>query len=209
MECADVYLTGQSRVEVLWRTLIADTYDRAHPASPQLATHFRYWIVGRLLHAHKVITGRFFDKDYHDTAYPHVEELARSDASKIVPDTQELLEYAREKELDEDAFFQKMLRETYAFILNPAPARLGRSFFITSNGHMCLGPESVERGDSVWILAGGATPFVLREAPKVATGAGELKSCCMTFIGETYVHGIMHGEALKGRDILWQDIAIS
>jgi len=60
---------------------------------------------------------------------------------------------------------------------------VGRCFFITQKGYIGLGPEIARKWDSVVVLLGGQTPYVLR--PKGAS-AYEL-------IGETYVHGIMDG----------------
>lgn len=50
-----------------------------------------------------------------------------------------------------------------------------------------LGPAGVVGRDEVWVLNGAKTPVVLR---KVGEGRYE-------FLGEAYVHGIMHGEALE------------
>jgi len=50
-----------------------------------------------------------------------------------------------------------------------------------------MGPTALEPGDEVWLLEGGMTPFILRRRPG---------SECYRMIGEAYVHGIMHGEAM-------------
>ena len=60
-----------------------------------------------------------------------------------------------------------------------------RRFFVTESGHMGIGPPTMATGDSVVILYGGYTPFILR-----AQG-DEYR-----FIGESYVHGMMQGEAV-------------
>lgn len=62
----------------------------------------------------------------------------------------------------------------------------GRLFFITSNGYMGLAPLSTRSGDLICIFLGGRTPFVLRP-----DGKNTYK-----FIGECYVEGRMHGEAM-------------
>lgn len=54
----------------------------------------------------------------------------------------------------------------------------------TEKGFYCLGPAETEAGDVIALLQGGKTPFVLRTA-------GEE----MRLVGESCVHGIMHGEA--------------
>lgn len=57
------------------------------------------------------------------------------------------------------------------------------------------GPRSVERGDEVWILAGGEVPYILRRTdPSSKTTNGESRH---RLVGETYVHGIMHGDPYR------------
>jgi hypothetical protein len=75
---------------------------------------------------------------------------------------------------------------------------VNQAFFITANGYVGVGPPNIQVADEVWVLFGGRVPFVLRpdgvgvcEPPK-AVEANE-----RFFIGDTYVHGIMDGEAVK------------
>jgi hypothetical protein len=69
----------------------------------------------------------------------------------------------------------------------------GRVFFITKKGYIGIAPKDSTNGDSVAILHSARTPFILREAGGVS-GKWRL-------VGDSYVHGIMAGEALdmKGR----------
>jgi hypothetical protein len=62
----------------------------------------------------------------------------------------------------------------------------GKSLCVTTSGRICLTPSETRVGDSVAILYGGRTPYVLRPV-------GE----DFEFVGESYVHGLMKGEALK------------
>ncbi|KAJ5063185.1 heterokaryon incompatibility protein-domain-containing protein [Bipolaris maydis] len=62
-----------------------------------------------------------------------------------------------------------------------------RKVFMTSQGYYGLGQESLHVGDSICLLLGGDSPFIIREA---GNGYCEL-------IGESYVHGLMHGEFLR------------
>lgn len=62
-----------------------------------------------------------------------------------------------------------------------------RRFFVTRSGYMGLGPNSMQRGDKVFVFPGGDVPFVLRASE---TGRYRL-------VGEAYVHGMMNGEALN------------
>ena len=60
-----------------------------------------------------------------------------------------------------------------------------RRFFTTRKGYIGLGPLSMKPGDNVCILRGGQVPFLLRK-----------DGVHHRFIGESYVHGIMTGEAM-------------
>ncbi|KAI0131886.1 heterokaryon incompatibility protein-domain-containing protein [Xylariales sp. AK1849] len=72
-----------------------------------------------------------------------------------------------------------------------------QAFFITESGYIGLGPPTIEVGDEVWVLSGGRTPFVLRACDDSAP-VGE--SDQYQFVGDTYVYGIMWGEAVVGRE---------
>lgn len=62
-----------------------------------------------------------------------------------------------------------------------------RRLFLTKDGLLCLGPELARSGDEVWIVRGSRVPVLLR---KTMDGNG------YNLIGETYVHGVMYGEAV-------------
>ena len=68
-----------------------------------------------------------------------------------------------------------------------------RKLVIIHPGGLGLAPDSVQIGDEVWILAGSQVPFILRS---VDGSPRRYK-----LIGEAYVHGIMHGEAMEGVDL--------
>ncbi|CAH0058620.1 unnamed protein product [Clonostachys solani] len=65
------------------------------------------------------------------------------------------------------------------------PRCFNRSLLITAKGYVGLGPLDVEEGDIISIFHGVTVPLVLRK---------QTKAEYHSFIGETYVHGIMHGE---------------
>jgi hypothetical protein len=60
-----------------------------------------------------------------------------------------------------------------------------RRFAITRNGRFCLVPGATKGGDLVCILSNSRVPYIFRPRTE---GIGYQN------IGETYVHGIMHGE---------------
>ncbi|KAF5703502.1 heterokaryon incompatibility protein het-6 [Fusarium globosum] len=72
------------------------------------------------------------------------------------------------------------------FAITVDDAGTDRVLFITEKGYLGLGPARTEVGDVVSLIAGVHVPFVLR---KGAQG--------WILVGETYVHGVMYGEALN------------
>jgi Heterokaryon incompatibility protein (HET) len=58
----------------------------------------------------------------------------------------------------------------------------GRKFYISSFGHLGLGPRSVEKGDEIVILFGGHVPYLLRK-----------DSNRYRLVGESFVDGLMEG----------------
>jgi hypothetical protein len=75
-----------------------------------------------------------------------------------------------------------------AFEARLKDVKRGHRMIRTREGYIGMGPVSAAVGDEIWVLRGARVPFVLR--PRAG---GDYQ-----VIGEAYVHGIMHGEALKG-----------
>jgi len=68
------------------------------------------------------------------------------------------------------------------------------TFFITKQGYIGIGPPDTQPGDQVWVFDGGRVPFVARktEQDNVVDSIHKLH-----LVGDTYVHGIMDGEAVQ------------
>ncbi|KAM7212723.1 heterokaryon incompatibility protein 6, OR allele [Rhypophila decipiens] len=66
---------------------------------------------------------------------------------------------------------------------------INQAFFITKTGYMGIGPPNIAKQDEIWVLDGGNVPFVLR---RESNGGSSRR-----FIGDAYVHGIMHGQAVN------------
>jgi hypothetical protein len=67
---------------------------------------------------------------------------------------------------------------------------------VTERGYLGLVPHDAVAGDSVVLIDGGAVPFVVR-------GCGDAeRPYITTLVGECYVHGIMHGEAMGFGDLV-------
>lgn len=67
-----------------------------------------------------------------------------------------------------------------------------RMFFITEVGSVGTGPMSMEPGEHISVLYGGYTPFVVRQVD----GVGDED---YLFLGESFVNGLMNGEALDDK----------
>lgn len=65
----------------------------------------------------------------------------------------------------------------------------GRAFFVSTTGFIGLCPKNTIPGDEIYILLGAATPFVIRVP----------EDKVVRFVGECFVLGVMHGEAVEGR----------
>jgi hypothetical protein len=63
--------------------------------------------------------------------------------------------------------------------------RWSGTFFITTDGHLGIGPESTQPGDHIIVLDGARSPFVLRKL-------GD--STDYALLGDSSVLGLMHGE---------------
>jgi hypothetical protein len=68
----------------------------------------------------------------------------------------------------------------------------GRKLIFTYKGYIGIGPAASQTGDTVCVLAGGATPFLLRRDPHSQPSKRRF-----VLVGETYIHGIMRGEAVQ------------
>ncbi|KAI1872823.1 uncharacterized protein JN550_003697 [Neoarthrinium moseri] len=71
----------------------------------------------------------------------------------------------------------------------------GRMLFVTEKGYIGLGGPEVTVGDVVAVFYGGNMPFVLR--PLIAQKG---RSMQYEYVGQSYIHGIMDGEMLRGDD---------
>ena len=72
---------------------------------------------------------------------------------------------------------------------------LGKHFATTVDKYMATVPDGTEPGDLISIMLGCATPFIVRE------DAGRY-----ILVGECYVHGLMHGEAMEMEQRKLQEI---
>lgn len=70
-----------------------------------------------------------------------------------------------------------------------------RRLFLTRDGRVGCGPKLMKAGDVVFVMKGAQTACILRPV--------EGKDYWL-FVGEAYVHGIMHGEIFDQEEINWE-----
>jgi hypothetical protein len=68
-----------------------------------------------------------------------------------------------------------------------------KDIFLTTKGYLGLGQEGFQIGDIICVFSGGEVPFLLRHISLPEDRKFQLLSEC-------YVHGVMDGEALQGRN---------
>jgi hypothetical protein len=97
---------------------------------------------------------------------------------------------------DEDKEYRAVVEE----------ACINRRFFVTKEGGFGLGPWNLKKGDTVCILLGGRTPFVLRRRHDRASRKKHAdenidSTPFYKLIGEAYVDGLMYYERSVDEDI--------
>ncbi|KAF7854534.1 uncharacterized protein EAF02_011709 [Botrytis sinoallii] len=144
----------QSSREVVWRTILADTYRREHPAPQQceeLVVHYQEWVRNGVRNESQATCS-----------------MQRLNLTENQPG-----KYGKEE-------FSYLEKEIEA-------ANDARTLFRTRKGYLGIGAQSLRPSDEVWVLAGASVPFILRR------GEDEFYE----LVGEAYLHGAMHGEALE------------
>jgi hypothetical protein len=115
-------------------------------------------------------------------------------SSSVLPSKDEVMKhaaimcvhYAIRQNEHQDSFRIQGQQELFTSLFQNVNA--DRRIYRTSQGYVGLGPTSMREGDEVWLLNGATVLFIMRKRP------GEDS---YTLIGETYLHGFMHGELLS------------
>lgn len=105
-------------------------------------------------------------------------------------------------EVDTMESFSRRVAYTWPLLPNIITKLRNRRLFITRSGRMGIGPSHMQEFDQVCILMGSDMPLILRDENEHHR-----------FIGDSYVHGIMNGEALEQNEtanstLLFQDFTL-
>jgi Heterokaryon incompatibility protein (HET) len=191
-------LTGQDRVEALWRTLLVDcdgllgssttypppTTETFSPAFADfLAIHSALLLSRKFRYKGKEFKGEERE-DFLDSIRKREQDF-RSSAVEL-PTLSAIIKLAEEFTTEEliPQSAQNRINSSSAFQSRAGYWNAGRRLFTTDQKWLGLGPENLEQDDEVWLLKHANVPFILR--PR-----GDSQ---YTLVGEAYVHGIMHGE---------------
>ncbi|KAK3328228.1 heterokaryon incompatibility protein-domain-containing protein [Cercophora scortea] len=203
----------QSRIEALWRTLVANSYARTHPAPTTCGTLFIDYVLN--MQARQALSGT---PTSASDFLPH-HQHHRHQTDSLVPAWHRLLDAEPEGSPYGRALYrariacvvERMFQGTYEPIelaqlqheLDVASGRM-RRVFRTEGGYLGTGPRSLKAGDEVWVLAGANVPMVLRRPAQGTTTERRRR-----LVGEAYVHGFMHSKRRGGdASVSWVDVVL-
>ncbi|KAN0112450.1 hypothetical protein V8E51_005401 [Hyaloscypha variabilis] len=180
-------LTGQDRVEALWRTLLVDCDEilGQPPPTETFSLAFAAFLAFHSASTLNNLNGKM-KEDFANTIRKREHDF-RSSTIRL-PTLSTIIRLA--EEVDNHGLtshsVQATVNLTNQFQLQARNWAPGRRLFTTHQKWLGLGPETLEQDDEVWLLKNTNVPFILR-----SHGDSQY-----TLVGEAYVHGIMHGELI-------------
>jgi hypothetical protein len=199
-------MTQQDRLEVLWRTIIADSIPvmeplqtLLHPAPDFFVDNFTEWV----LHWSAISIASGKDRGYQEGVINKIidaVELRNSvyrGSSVSLPSLDLVLERVKVADALYKDWTHRLEHSTeWSTVFGQkqmdfqrAISRIGRGRCVFRSGQklLGLGPESSRTGDELWLIRSALTPVILRREEGTSN---------YLLIGEAYVHGIMHGEMM-------------
>jgi hypothetical protein len=187
---ANAYGEDADIFDALWRTFVGNA---SYPGQPKIGAPlcFRHLFVMKCLKAeasfsadkqdsHRQPPSVGFGHDTLGTWYGNVRDfkIAGKRLSTI------LLEYGKPYVTGDGIISADV---SFAFEQSIQIMQSGRRLITTTNGYIGLAPSGVREGDRVCVLLGCHMPLVLRPVNDQ-----------FHVIGDVYLHGVMHGEAIEG-----------
>jgi hypothetical protein len=206
--------TGQSRTEAFWRSLVIDQDMTTRPAGADLGESFRIWFCLLLILRIRALLKKGATISEVEEAYKEIDRIAseESPAAQFFPRWTETLERLVQAGWIAAPKGSGLLRASDTKGLLRGWVETSRKFenvvystmffrlpFAIDNGRVAFGPMKAAVGDSVWIVAGCPVPLLLRRS------GDDLP---YRIVGETYVHGIMTGEAVSG-EVEWKHVCLA
>jgi hypothetical protein len=98
------------------------------------------------------------------------------------------------KEIKLDTQPHMVSKEVQEFGASVGVGGWDRRFFISEKGYIGLAPYNAAPVDKIAVLFGGKVPYILRRNEPGSLGSSD---ATWTFLGDSYVHGIMDGEVIE------------
>jgi hypothetical protein len=179
------YHGGISRNEALWRTVVEDYDGVNHPANSTIGNGFQDTLIWLRLFEILVDSEMLDDSSTLKRIFSH-EKLGQLINQTMVM-IGENADQSIEEYLDED------INSGHSLLAGGSMLFFSHACFaITEKGYMAVVPHGTKSGDIIMVPLGSPAPQILR--PSVEDEALHY------FCGETYVHGIMRGEAMDASD---------
>lgn len=194
------YCNRQGRTEILWRTLVMDTAAEIRPAPEALGLHFPNYLLLRLAMPRNTseVDHTSAERDrWVSLGLESIRALKHANPTGVMP-SEDKLSMLWENINNEEKWKRMIFRSGLVFEEESHLPNGFRRLFLTNGNLLGLGPQSLERGDTVWLLPGGRVPIILRQR----------ENGHYVVIGEAYVHGIMHGEAVEAAITDLKDIVL-
>jgi len=196
--CLDlpVQTQGCRRLEVLWRTLIADTTESGHFVAPPsyekmfLSCVEKCWENRPFLDKEMSRFAKTLDQ--YELSEDTELHLTSEDAKSALETLQDEREY-KLASTEAAESIQKMIDPSHhgaRFEEAMQRAQHNRTLFYTDDGYLGFASHTIQPGDEVWLLCGAYTPYILRPTEKPGT---------YTVHGDCYLHNFMRGEMLDDR----------
>jgi hypothetical protein len=213
--------TMQHRVEAYWRTLIMDSERNFYPARAQTGSVFGNWVLSALLRKFRDSKRNQAELKEAMAIYQNLKLLNSGGSSNLLP-TPATVEQVSQvmgiwpgqtkpgNEYEANEIEKKLLKDHSAFHELVGGPTHQRTLLRTDRGHIGLGPQSMQVGDTVWIMPGCSSPLVLRRSDKFSQpspNSEPLHEMKQMLIGDAYVHGVMNGEAVND-DTQWENLCL-
>ncbi|KAH8680720.1 hypothetical protein BX600DRAFT_491068 [Xylariales sp. PMI_506] len=185
-----------SRVEVLWRTLIADD---AWDNQPSITGEsFKAFLCQHMQSSRE-------NPQQFSIQTNLLDQLRADDQLRSLPTTEAINTFKHQKVGGYGCDCNKEANcKLHNFHNGFKKYSSRRQIFRTELAYLGLGPRGAKSGDEIWLVAGARTPFILRRMG----GRNTDEPARFRLVGECYIHGVMHGEALEEGKPIFQPIEI-
>lgn len=191
--------SGESRIESLWRTMVANTsYSGRDIATVDMGSDFKAYMLTTLVvmmqhepdHLNKLPSLKaLLGKELASGQEIHGSDSALLTWDEIIAKSAETDRRWREIEAGGPIPETTPLASKAARFANAMEPMFFRRIILTRKGRLGIGPLSTQPGDLVWVMPDAPLPIILREAPMQDSGSRNHDAARYVVLGEAYLHG--------------------